>query len=297
MVMQARHLVRPVIEKDRQGLSKLVEREAFMHQHLDWRSPLDWIGYKPYLLLEPAPVGPASFSTSTHPLAALACPQDPPGIAWIRVFAVSPQINENEIWQILWQVAQVQLTEDGFTGIVAAIPLYGWFQDILDRSEFCHTHDVVLLSWASTNIPARREVPAIRVRYMDFNDLPAVQSVDNAAFPTLWHYSRGTLELALQNAVLATVAEQDDQVIGYQISSATHIAGGHIARLAVLPEYQGLGIGYILVRDVLLQLTKRGFSEITVNTQHNNLASLALYDKIGFRRTREAYPVYEWTNK
>lgn len=297
MAMQARRLVRPVTENDWQGLSHLVAREAFVHQHLDWRSPLDWIGAKPYILLETDRVGNASLSTSTYPLAALACPPDPPGIAWIRVFAVSPQINENETWQILWHAAQEQLTRDGFTGIVAAIPLYSWFLDILDSSEFCHTHDVVLLSWVSTNIPPDRELPTIKIRYMYFQDLPEVQLVDEAAFLPLWHYSRGTLKLALQNSILATVAEQDGQIIGYQISTATHIAGGHLARLAVLPEYQGLGIGYILVRDVLVQLTQRGFSMITVNTQHNNLASLTLYDKIGFCRTRESYPVYEWTNK
>jgi RimJ/RimL family protein N-acetyltransferase len=31
---------------------------------------------------------------------------------------------------------------------------------------------------------------------------------------------------------------------------------------------------------------------ITVNTQSNNTASLALYEKIGFHRAGEQYPVY-----
>lgn len=294
MDMKTSHLVRPVIEKDRRGLSKLFEREAFIHQHLDWRSPLDWIGYKPYILLEPARGVITPLLTVEYPLAALACPQDPPGVAWIRVFAVSPQNNLGEAWLLLWQEAQVQLDEDGFIGIVAAIPIYDWFREILDRSEFLHTHDVVMLSWVSTTIPALHELHATKIRNMDFKDLLEVQSVDEAAFPCLWHYSRRTLELALQNAILATVVERDGRVVGYQISTATHVAGGHLARLAVSPEYQGLGIGYNLVCDVLAQLTQRGLTSITVNTQHNNLVSLALYDKIGFRRTRETYPVYEW---
>jgi hypothetical protein len=37
-------LVRPADSTDHQQLSNLIFFEARLHRHLDWRSPLDWLG-------------------------------------------------------------------------------------------------------------------------------------------------------------------------------------------------------------------------------------------------------------
>jgi len=92
------------------------------------------------------------------------------------------------------------------------------------------------------------------------------------------------------------VAEREGQIIGYQVSTPT-TRGGHLARLATLPQFQGQGIGYALVRDALSRFTQRGAQTITVNTQKNNLSSLALYRKAGFTPTGEEYPVYQYIVK
>ncbi len=65
-----------------------------------------------------------------------------------------------------------------------------------------------------------------------------------------------------------------------------------MARLAVLPEEQGHGVGAALVADLILHMQEAGGSKVTVNTQADNAASLALYGRLGFRRTGERYPVY-----
>jgi ribosomal protein S18 acetylase RimI-like enzyme len=69
--------------------------------------------------------------------------------------------------------------------------------------------------------------------------------------------------------------------------------GGHLARLAVSPDFQGLGVGYNLLFDLLKQFQRRGARCVTVNTQHDNYASLALYQKVGFTPTGETYPIYQ----
>jgi ribosomal protein S18 acetylase RimI-like enzyme len=69
--------------------------------------------------------------------------------------------------------------------------------------------------------------------------------------------------------------------------------GGHLARLAVRPEYQGNGIGEALVRDMLSQFYRRGAQTVSVNTQKDNRASISLYQKAGFRLTGEEYPLYQ----
>jgi ribosomal protein S18 acetylase RimI-like enzyme len=128
---------------------------------------------------------------------------------------------------------------------------------------------------------------------MNYDDLPNVKALDAEAFGPIWQQSMDTLEIAFQQASVATVAEdQDGGIIGYQISTASS-GGGHLARLAVHPRFQRQGVGYSLVRDMVAQFYRRGALQVTVNTQLENLASLALYQKAGFQRTGEVYPVFE----
>ncbi len=127
---------------------------------------------------------------------------------------------------------------------------------------------------------------------MTQEDLPIVALVDEAAFDPLWQNSLDSLTLAYQQSSWSTVAETSDGIIGYQISTSIPLTG-HLARLAVIPAIQRSHVGYMLVRELLEHFKKSGAWHVTVNTQDDNLASIALYEKIGFRRTGELFPVYQ----
>jgi [ribosomal protein S18]-alanine N-acetyltransferase len=166
-----------------------------------------------------------------------------------------------------------------------------WFREILEMSGFQQINTVIMLLWErASGIPERSE-PQVVLRPMNYDDLPVVGQLDAAAFGPLWRNSLDSLELAFQQAAIATVVEDRGKLVGYQISTASPM-GGHLARLAVLPAYQGKGIGYSLVQDTLDQFNRRGAVRVTVNTQQDNLASLALYKKAGFQETKEKYPVF-----
>ena len=126
---------------------------------------------------------------------------------------------------------------------------------------------------------------------MEPDDLEAVQRIDEAAFSPVWQNSYSALEHAYHQSAVSTVAEISGRLVGYQISTATAV-GGHLARLAVDPGLQGKGIGYDLVRDVMVQFKRRGAYHVSVNTQYDNSVSLSLYRKAGFKPTGEEYPVY-----
>ena len=105
--------VRLAKDSDRSQLASLIHFSPWVHRHLDWRPPLDWIGYQPYILAE----------RDHQLLAALTCPPDPPEVAWVRLFAVSPDISVNDAWAILWPTVYEYLW-----GIsVAAISFQKWF--------------------------------------------------------------------------------------------------------------------------------------------------------------------------
>ncbi len=274
--------VRSVSEDDRQRLANLVHFEAHIHRHLDWRSPLDWVGNYPYLVVE----------RNGDILAALACPPDPPDVAWIRLFAVSSEIPVENAWEELWPVAQAQLAESTAQISAAAIPLQHWFRKVLEENNFVHTNNVVVLTWKGGALPEVAKPAAAMIRLMNYDDLTQVEMVDTVAFGNVWQNSQSCLEVAFRQASIATVAEISGEVAGYQISTITAM-GGHLARLAVKPKFQGLGVGYALVCDMLSQFERRNVGNVTVNTQDDNMISLSLYQKAGFSRSGEKFPVFQ----
>jgi ribosomal protein S18 acetylase RimI-like enzyme len=282
MVVSSRAIARTADPKDLSRLANLVHFEVFVHRHLDYRPPLDWIGYTPFLVLEQA----------SRIEAALACPADPPAIAWIRLFAAATQIPVTTAWDLLWSESYNQLVTDPKILYAAAIPLYGWFEALLKRNHFQKTHSIVMLSWDGPGLPDLPTNLAVTVRPMTMEDLADVEFIDSASFSLVWQNSRTYLEIAFRQAAVASVAEYEGHLVGYQISTGTPI-GGHLARLAVLPGLQGRGIGYALLYDLLNQFGRRGARTITVNTQKDNLASLSLYRKSGFQLTGEEYPIYQ----
>jgi ribosomal protein S18 acetylase RimI-like enzyme len=281
MIFKPQTTIRPAVAGDRQQLANLIHFEAYVHRHLDWRTPLDWIGESPYLILE----------QRKELVAALACPPDPPTVAWLRLFAVTHSLSIEHAFEMLWAEAKDGLTSMAGVKWAAALCLWPWFSRLLEREGFRLGTHVVMLTWENDPLPAAYEPAGCSVRPMNYDDIPAVQKVDEGAFSPIWQNSLSSLELAYEQAALATIAEYQSQVVGYQISTPTPL-GGHLARLAVLPDFQNLRIGYSLVRDVLAQFKKRGARKVTVNTQKDNPFSIKLYQKLGFYLTGEEYPMY-----
>lgn len=274
--------VRSATKMDQKQLASLIHFETYVHRHLDWRPPLEWIEYEPFLVAE----------LDQKIIGALACPPDPPSVAWIRLFATAATYSLKPNWDMLWKEARYRL--GGFENVksVAAIPLWHWFTSLLRSSGFKETYRVVMLTWdRGSKLPILPPTDAV-LRPMCIDDLERVHQIDSAAFMPVWRNSIDALELAYRQAAVATVAELDDRMVGYQISTSTPM-GGHLARLAVLPELQGRNIGFSLVCDALQQFDRRGAQRVTVNTQTDNIVSLALYRKAGFKTSAEEYPIYQ----
>lgn len=271
---------RAAAPSDREKISSLIFSESHVHRHLDWRAPLDWLGYRPYWVIE----------DQERILGALACPPDPDSIAWIRLFGFVGQMSGKTAWQLLWQPARAELAQRG-GGTAAAIATQRWLDPILLDDGFDLAGDIVLLEWSNARGVNARVPSGISIRRMTPEDLPQVVEVDANAFDPLWRNSLEALTKAYDQASYASVAEEGAGLVGYQLSTASPF-GTHLARLAVLPTAQRRGLGAALVGDLVAHVPKEGEARVTVNTQANNAASLALYYRLGFRRTGERYPVY-----
>ena len=272
-------LVRPASVSDHQQLSNLIFFETRLHRHLDWRTPLEWLGAPFYWALE----------ESRQITAALACPTEAPGIAWVRLFVYAGRWSAENAWNLLWETAHQEIARAG-GATVAAIAIQPWFQNVLAASRFENRQNIVMLEWQYQPW-ASVEAPGIRIRKMEEGDLPAVERTDAAAFPPLWQNPIETLRRGFGQALFATVAENANGIVGYQISTGGR-SRAHLARLAVDPAMQGRGVGRMLLGDLFTSLYQYGIPKLSVNTQSDNQTSLSLYKKMGFLLTGEQYPVY-----
>jgi ribosomal protein S18 acetylase RimI-like enzyme len=273
--------LRPALQSDHSAIANLMYFEPHVHRHLDWRGPLEWLGAPEYWVLE----------QGDSIIAALACPPDPEGVAWLRFFSHASSVSAETAWNLLWQNAASILRSQNL--LVGAITVSDWFNTLLSESGFLKTQQIVVLEHDDAEFQ-QLPIPAnLILRPMTEHDLPVVAEVDKAGFALLWRNSQQALHAGFNQAGFATVAQLNGEIIGYQISTRNAF-GVHLARLAVLPRLQGRGIGYLLVQDLLIQSRRSGLYRLTVNTQNDNRVSLALYKRIGFEITGERYSVYTY---
>lgn len=274
-------IVRSAHPSDRPNLASLLYYEQTVYRHLDWRPLLDWLGKSPFGVIE----------ENDAIQAALACPSDPPEIAWIRLFAVDSGISPQMAWKELWRFVLEQFSQEQRPVQVGAIALNGCFQGLLEESDFKQQNEVVVLIWKVARIRHEISGSFFKIRRMTEKDLPVVAQVDHLAFRSPWQLSENSIKAGHEQAAMATVAESEDGIVGYQISTALNDSA-HLARLAVLPAYQNRGIGAALVKALQVDCVRKGLRALTVNTQADNLASLHLYSKLNFHLTGERYPLY-----
>ena len=282
MVPDRQITIRPAVPADRNGISALIRYEPHVHSHLDWKPAEDWLGTQPYLVAE----------RGRRIVGALACPPDPPNAAWLRLFAAVGDSGPAAVWDLLWPEARSALIHNGVR-LAAALGLEEWFGPVCLRAGFQKTHSVVVL--ARHRAPLEQPVgppSPVHVREARPADYDAIAATDLAAFTPPWQMSARLMSQAIPLADVITVAEVDHQIVGYQLTTPSQ-QGAHLARLAVLPAWQGNGIGKALVRHLIEHYNRRGIRELTVNTQDTNTASLSVYRALGFVQTGSSYPVFQ----
>jgi ribosomal protein S18 acetylase RimI-like enzyme len=273
--------VRRASARDHRQISNLLFHESNTHRHLDWRPALEWLGDMNFWALEDR--GEVS--------AVLACPEDPPDVAWIRLFSYRPHLSGPETWSALWNFACADIFLSNPRVVAASIVMKQWFQSLLLSSGFEARMNIVMLELKlEGTIFPRADIGNLRIRPMRDSDMDEVARIDVEAFGAFWHNSADTLQRARSQSVCATVAEDGNGLIGYQLSTGNPF-GAHLARLGVRVEAQGRGVASALVWDLIQNSGLLGSGRLSVNTQEDNIASLNLYRKFGFVRTGESYPV------
>ena len=275
--------IREAENADVPAIAEFLKRNLIIHRHLDWRPAIEWIGHSPFLMLE----------KDQRLQALLVCPPDPKGVYWIRILASLYTVPVEECYLALFPVALEKIRTMEKKSAITSIAYQDWMKSLLTRNGWETCQQVVQLRWNRGKAASFPEncPDGILIRSMNLPDIPKVALIDQACFDFLWQHSEDALRRAYEQSTYCTVAEKDGILIGYQITTLQRNRA-HIARLAVLSEFQRLRIGHCLVADVINQFHKPWTREISVNTQQDNLKSLGLYRKIGFEMTDESFPVF-----
>lgn len=77
------------------------------------------------------------------------------------------------------------------------------------------------------------------------------------------------------------------RMCGLCLASTLSPGAGHITQICVLPEYQGTGIGYELLRRSLLALQESKHARVSLTVTAANRRAVQLYQRIGFQVSHE----------
>ena len=117
---------------------------------------------------------------------------------------------------------------------------------------------------------------------MTLDDVPAVSLLEDKLFPTPWPQSAFVNDVSRNPFGYHLVAEHSGHVIGYVIAWFM-LDDVHIATIGVAPEWQGQGIGKLLMLMAMKWAIAMESPVVTLEVRPSNERAIRLYRSLGFR--------------
>lgn len=131
---------------------------------------------------------------------------------------------------------------------------------------------------------------------MTVDDIDSVIEVENNCFSIPWSKASFLREVENNEVALYLVAKIENKAVGY-IGVWRIIDEGHITNVAVHSDYRGLGIGSMLVSELLSLCKKEGINSFTLEVRKSNEIAQNLYKKYGFEERGIRKKYYEDNNE
>jgi len=132
--------------------------------------------------------------------------------------------------------------------------------------------------------------PLPRLRVLHARDLDALMRIENAAYEFPW--TEAIFRDCLAAGYECWVLEEAGALLGYGVLSAA--AGeAHVLNVCVAVEYQGRGLGRLLVRRLLDLARWHRATQVFLEVRPSNPNAIALYHSEGFNeigRRTNYYP-------
>jgi ribosomal protein S18 acetylase RimI-like enzyme len=267
----------------REPVLHLLASSYQIHTHLDWYNTEQWLDS------ENVPVWLAWQADKLVGMIAASIPLS--NTCWMRLLAIHDAAPTEAVLTALWETLRNDLKTIG-VGSVSLLITHDWLSDYASPIFSMSRIDTIVTMRRRSAQPPRPRNVALTVQPAEIEDYPVMTEIDQAAFPPPWQLAFSDLRQAARIAVNCTVARLDGEIVGYQLSTR-HRETGHLARLAVLPEMQGKGVGGTLLYYMIRSFLMKGVRVMTVNTQLSNVRSQRLYGAYHFLRNGYDMPVWE----
>ncbi len=80
------------------------------------------------------------------------------------------------------------------------------------------------------------------------------------------------------------LSDRTRELVGVLLCSQVKNNVAHITQVCVAPEWQGRGLGGLLIEDCAAHLRQNGFKTVTLTVTQQNYGAVRLYDRLGFVR-------------
>jgi len=263
--------ITPFYRRNLLAVRDLLFRSQHIHVHLDWFETEQWLESNEAII---------RLAWQNSRLVAILGASKPLNqTSWVRLASVADQIESQSILCALWEEI-VQELKAANVHTVGLLIINDWISQFVISMGFMHSENIITMARAGNLSPL--EIPSkATIRVAEISDVRDLAEVDQKAFDPPWQMSQDEVRQAYRMATSCTVAMVGQSIVGYQISTL-YFDGAHLARLAVIPEVQGKGIGKQLLAEVLQRYFHRGVYMMTVNTQSSNAQSRHLYERFGF---------------
>ena len=124
----------------------------------------------------------------------------------------------------------------------------------------------------------------ITIRDMSLDDVPAVGALEHKLFPIdAWPVQMFLDELSQPETRRYLVAETNEGIVGYAgLMCIEPIAD--VQTIAVVPDYEGRGIGSTLLTHLIDEARQRGAADVLLEVRADNPRAQQLYIRFGFEQ-------------
>lgn len=117
------------------------------------------------------------------------------------------------------------------------------------------------------------------IRAMTPDDVPEVLAIEEDVHVSPW--TDGIFRDCLRVGYLSQVMVHEGEIVGYIVMSS--VAGeAHLFNIVVRRDYQGLGLGRVLMKHVFDMARKLNAKSIFLEVRPSNFAAINLYTSLGF---------------
>ena len=125
----------------------------------------------------------------------------------------------------------------------------------------------------------------VELRALGMGDLPAIDMIERASYPTPWSRSMFAGELSKPSSICLGAFEaegEDGELCGYLIVSR-YVDAWHVMNIAVAPLHRRRGIAWTLLDHLFRVTAGHGHRGYTLEVRVSNGDAIRLYESVGFK--------------